>query len=158
RGVRPLPGENLIVIALIGSPLLAFDGISFRFSRGGKLAERTRALTGGGLPVEAVSFSGSADKTPGVDGLTCETLLGIFLLGGDVGVTSLDRAHLVAADAAVNNFRPGELPIESPSIVQANQPDGERPPFFPDNQRGLVLAVRKNLMLGREGVEEALAR
>ena len=29
RGVRPLPGENLIVIALIGSPPLAFDGISF---------------------------------------------------------------------------------------------------------------------------------
>ena len=26
-GVRPLPGENLIVIALIGSPPLAFDGI-----------------------------------------------------------------------------------------------------------------------------------
>jgi len=27
RGVRPLAGENLIVIALIGSPPLAFDGI-----------------------------------------------------------------------------------------------------------------------------------
>jgi hypothetical protein len=133
RGVRPLPGENLIVIALIGSPPLAFDGISFFCSRGGEFTERTLVLTGRCRPIEAVSFPWSADKTPCVDALTCETLLGIFLLRGDVGVTSVDRAHLVAADAAVNNFRAGELPLESPSLVQAHQADGKRPLFFPDD-------------------------
>src|SRR5262249_19780496 len=54
RGVRPLPGENLIVIALIGSPSLAFDGISLLCSRGGEFTERTFALTGRCRPVEAV--------------------------------------------------------------------------------------------------------
>src|SRR5262249_18371191 len=156
RGVRPLPGENLIVIALIGSPPLAFDGISFLCSRGAEFTERTFAFTGRCRPVEAVSFSWSADKTPCVDALTCETLLGIFLLGGDVGFTGADRALLVAADAAVNNFRAGELRIESPSIVQAHQPDGERPAFFPDNQRGLVLAVRNDLILGPKSARKRL--
>jgi hypothetical protein len=41
-----LPGENLIVIALIGSPSLAFDGISLLCSRGGEFTERTPVLTG----------------------------------------------------------------------------------------------------------------
>src|SRR6516225_6576752 len=67
RGVRPLPGENLIVIALIGSPPLAFDGISLLCSRGGEFTERTLVLAGRCRPVEAVSFSWSADKTPCVD-------------------------------------------------------------------------------------------
>src|SRR5262245_51225332 len=158
RGVRPLPGENLIVIALIRSPPLAFDGISLLCGRGGEFTERTPVLTGRCRPVEAVSFSWSADKTPCVDALTCETLLGIFLLCGDVDATGVDRAHLVAADAAVNKFRAGELRIESPSIVRAHQPDGERPAFFPDNQHGLVLAVLNDLMLGPEGGEETPAR
>src|SRR5215467_14788321 len=61
------------------------------------------------------------------------------------------------ATSAVNNFRAGELRIESPSIVQAHQPDGERPAFFPDNQRGLVLAVRNDLILGLEVGEETPA-
>src|SRR5215471_16267153 len=157
RGVRPLLGENLIVIALIGSPPLAFDGISFLCSRGAEFTERTFAFTGRCRPVEAVSFPWSADKTPCVDALTCETLLGIFFLAGDVGFTGVDRALLVAADAAVNNFRAGELRIESPSIVQAHQPDGERPAFSPDNQRGLVLAVPNDLILGLEVGEETPA-
>src|SRR6516225_7186016 len=63
RGVRPLPGENLIVIALIGSPPLAFDGISLLCSRGGEFTERAPVLTGRCRPVEAVSFSWSADET-----------------------------------------------------------------------------------------------
>src|SRR5262249_15069534 len=154
---RPLPGENLIVIALIRSPPLAFDGISLLYSRGGEFTQRTVGFTGLYGPVEAVSFSWSADKTPRVDALTCETLLGIFLLGGDVDATGVDRAHLVAADAAVNNFRAGELHIESPSIVEARQPDGKRPAFFPDNQHGLVLAIRNDLILGLEVGEETLA-
>ena len=33
----------------------------------------------------------------------------------------------------------------------------ERPAFFPDNQHGLVLAVRNDLMLGLEGGEETPA-
>jgi hypothetical protein len=36
----------------------------------------------------------------------------------------------------------GGLPIESPSIVQAHKPDGERPVFFADERHSLVLAVR----------------
>src|SRR5262249_3774022 len=158
RGVRPLPGENLIVIALIGSPPLAFDGISLLCGGCGEFTERTLVLTGRPRPVKAVSFSGLADKTPRVDALTCETLLGIFLLGGNVDATSVDRAHFVAADAAVNNFRAGELRIESPSVVQAHESDGERPAFFTDNQHGLVLAVGKNLIFGAEGCEETAAR
>src|SRR6516165_117847 len=118
-------------------PTRAFDGISLLGSRGGEFTERTLVLTGRGRPVETVSFAWSADKTPCVDALTCETLFGIFLLGGDVEATGVDRAHLVAADAAVNNFRAGELRIESPSIVQAHQPDGKREPFFSDNQHRL---------------------
>src|SRR5262249_9711642 len=158
RRVRPLPGENLIVIALIGSPTLAFDGISLLCSRGGKFTERTLVLTGRCRPVEAGSFFRSADKTPRVDALTCKTLLRIFLLGGDVDATGVDRAHLVAADAAVNDFRAGALCIEAPSVVQAHQPDGERQTFFPDNQHGLVLAVGKALIPGAEGCEETAAR
>src|SRR5215468_8025598 len=157
RGVRPLPGENLIVIAPIGSPSLAFDGISLLCSRGAEFTERTLVFTGWCRPVEAVSFSWSADKTPCVDALACETLLGIFLLGSDVDATGVDRAHLVAADAAVNHFRARELRIESPSIVQAHQPDGERPAFFPNNQHGLVLAARNDLILGAEVGEETPA-
>src|SRR5262249_26356110 len=103
-GVRPLSGENLIVIALIGSPPLAFDGISLLCSRGGEFTERTLVFTRRSRPVKAVSFPRLADKTPRVDALTCETLVGIFLLGGDVDATGVDRAHLVAADAAVKNF------------------------------------------------------
>src|SRR5262249_1615254 len=79
RGVRPLPGENLIVIALIGSPPLAFDGISFLCSRGAEFTERTFAFTRRGRPVEAVSFSWSCYKTPAVDALTSETMPGIVL-------------------------------------------------------------------------------
>src|SRR5262245_19750460 len=71
RGARPLSGENLIVIALIGSPPLAFDGISLLCSRGSEFTERTRVLTGRSRPVKAVSSSWSADKTPCVDALTC---------------------------------------------------------------------------------------
>src|SRR5262249_60832475 len=71
RCVRPLPGENLIVIALIRSPPLAFDGISLLCSRGGEFTERTGVLTGRCRPVKAVFFSWSADKTPCVDALTC---------------------------------------------------------------------------------------
>src|SRR5215468_5777267 len=119
RGVRPLPGENLIVVALIGSPPLAFEGISLLCSRGGGFTEWTRVLTGRCRPVEAIFFSRSADKTPREDALTCETFLSIFLLGGDVDATGVDRAHLVAADAAIKKFRAGELRIEPPSIVQA---------------------------------------
>src|SRR5262249_46896794 len=157
-GVRPLPGENLIVIALVWSPPLAFDGISLLCSGCGEFTERTLVLTERSRPVEAVFFSWSADKTPRVDALTCKTLFGIFLLGGDVDATGVDRAHFVAADAAVNDFRACELRIESPSVVQAHQPDGERPAFFTDNQHGLVLAVGKNLIFGAEGCEETAAR
>src|SRR5262249_22739820 len=127
-------------------------------SRGGEFTERAPVLTGRCRPVEAVPFSWLADKTPCVDALTCETLLGVFLLGGDVDAAGVDRAHLVTADATENNFRARELRIESPSIVQAQQPDGERPAFFPDNQCGLVLAVRNDLMLGLEVGEEPLAQ
>src|SRR5262249_50136980 len=49
-----------------------------------------------------------------------DELLGIFLLGGDVGATGVDRAHLVAADAAAEQFRAGELRIASASVVQAS--------------------------------------
>src|SRR5262249_8437606 len=106
RGVRPLPGENLIVIALIGSPPLAFDGISFLCSRGAEFTERTFAFTRRCRPVEAVSFSWSADKTPCVDALTCETLLGIFLLGSDVGAPAADRPLLLPAHPPLNPFPP----------------------------------------------------
>src|SRR5262249_3578959 len=74
RGVRPLPGENLIVIALIRSPPLAFDGISFLRSSGGEFTERTPVLTGRCRPVGAVSFSWSTDKTPRPHPLTSATL------------------------------------------------------------------------------------
>src|SRR5262245_66420605 len=82
RGVRSLPGEKLIVIALIGSPPLAFDGISLLCSRGGEFTERTGVLTGRCRPVKAVSLSLSSSRviTPRVDVLTSETLLCIFLL------------------------------------------------------------------------------
>src|SRR5262245_46570723 len=60
RGVRPLSGEDLIVIALIGSPPLAFDGISLLRSRGGEFTERTGVLTRRCRPVKAVFFSWSA--------------------------------------------------------------------------------------------------
>src|SRR5262249_37597825 len=88
-GVRALPGENLIVIALIRSPPRAFDGISLLRSRGGELTERTLVLTGLCWPVEAVSFSWSTDKTAREDALICEPLLGILLLGGDVDATGV---------------------------------------------------------------------
>src|SRR5262249_27844891 len=128
-GVRPLSGENLIVIALIGSPPFALDGISLLRSGGGELTERTLVLTARRPLVEVVFFFRSADKTPCIPSFACNTLLGIFLLGGDVDATGVDRAHLVATDAAVNNFRAGALRIEAPSIVQAHQPDGEWPAF-----------------------------
>ena len=124
---------------------------------GGELAQRTLVLTGLCWPVEAVSFAWLADKTPCVDAFTCETLLSIFLLGGDVDATDVDRALLVAADAALNELPAGGLRIKSPSIVQAHQPDGERPVFLSDEHYSLIIAVWNDLMIGSEGVEEASA-
>jgi hypothetical protein len=77
-----------------------------------------------------VRFAPKADNQADISGCSLCANSGLVqrskrLLGGDVGATGIDGAHLVAADAAVNNFRAGEPCTEWPCIVQAHQPDGE---------------------------------
>jgi hypothetical protein len=79
-------------------------------SSGGEPTQRTLVLTGRCWPGEAISFAWSADQTHCVDALTGETLLSIFVLGGDVDTTDVDRALLVAADAALNKLRRAVCP------------------------------------------------
>ena len=73
-------------------------------------------------------------------------------MGGRIGCA---RAAL-SLPTSVGRCRRGGLRIKSPSIVQAHQPDGERPVFLSDDITAII-AVWNDLMLGSEGVEEASA-
>ena len=64
-------------------------------------------------------------------------------MGGRIGCA---RAAL-SLPTSVGRCRRGGLRIKSPSIVQAHQPDGERPVFLSDEHYSLIIAVWNDLML-----------
>src|SRR4029077_7347645 len=101
--VRPLPGEHLVVVAVIGLALLA-RAITLGRSAGAKVAARTLVFAGLRRPVEAVLLAGLADDALRVDAVAGDAFVSVFLLRVDKGECGLDRAQLVAADAAEENF------------------------------------------------------
>src|SRR5262249_41371504 len=125
---------------------------------GGKVAERAFVLAGLRRPVEAVLLAGLADDALGIDAVAADAFLGVFLLRIDIGQRGLDRAQVVAADAAEQDFVAAGRGVELPAAVLAHQRDRERPVLVADDELGLVSALRHHPVLGIVGVEHALAR
>src|SRR6202008_3577630 len=104
RGARALPGQDPIVIAVIGLRLAA-GLVAFRGRVGGKLPERTVVVVR--RPIEAVLFAGTGDDPLRIDAHTVAAILiGIFVLCVDKSEAGLDRVELIAPDAAVEDFPP----------------------------------------------------
>src|SRR5262249_46915799 len=124
RCARTLPGEDLVVVAVVRDALLA-GVISFRRGVSGKLAEWALVLAGLRRPVEAVLLAGATDDALRIDAVAAKSLLGVFLLGVDVGEDGLDRPELVAANAAIENLVATGGGVELPAAVRAHQRDRE---------------------------------
>src|SRR5207248_9175625 len=126
RRSRALPGQHLVVIAVIRHRLLA-DAITLRRSGGSELAQWAVLLLGLRRPVKPVLLPGGADDALRINAILGEAFVGIFLLRVDIGEGSLDGAQLVAADAAIENLLAAGRGIEAPAVVLAHERDRERP-------------------------------
>src|SRR5262249_43431326 len=149
--------KNLIVVAVIGSALLA-DAIALRGGTRGELAEWALVLAGLRRPVEAVLLARLADNALCVNAIAGDAPVGIFLLRVDIGETGLDRAQLIAADAAIKDLLPSGRGIEPPGAILAHERDREWPIFPAEHQRGLVRTLHHHLMLVIVSLDNATAR
>src|SRR5262249_46304731 len=114
--VRSLPGEHLVVVAVIGRALLA-GAIALRGGAGGELAQRALVRAGLRRPIKTVLLARPADDALRIDSIAANAPLGIFLLGVDISETGLDRVQFVAADAAIEDLLAAGRGIEPPGAV-----------------------------------------
>src|SRR5262249_19641837 len=140
RRPRPLPGENLVVVAVIGLALEA-GAIALCRRAGGKVAQRAFIPAGLRRPVEAVLLSRPADDALRVDSVASDSLLCIFVLRVDIGEAGLNGPQLVAADAAKKNFFASGRGVELPRALLAHERNGKREIVLPDDQDGLAVAL-----------------
>src|SRR5262249_30371363 len=145
--VRSLPGENFVVVAVIGRALLA-DAIALRGGTSCELAERALVRVGLRRPIETVLLARPADDVLCVHSIAGNAPFRIFLLRVDIGETGLDRAQLVAANAAIKDLLAAGRGVEPPGAILADERDRKRPILPADDQRGLVRTLHHQLMLG----------
>src|SRR5205823_5191741 len=83
----------------------------------------------GRWPVESVVIARIADQLRGVHALPCDLLeqVEVVLLSVDVGETGADRADLVAADSAVDDFLRSSRRVEPPTAIGLHYRNGQWP-------------------------------
>src|SRR5262249_14640725 len=106
----------------------------------------------------AVLLARLADNALCVDAIAGDAPVGIFLLRVDIGETGLDRAQLIAADAAIKDLIAAGCGIEAPGAVLAHEWDREWPIFAAKDQHGLVRTLHHHLMLVVVSLDNAIAR
>ena len=97
-------------------------GLPVPFGRraGDERPQRAQGLTRGRFPVQAVTFSFLAFELLGVfqELIGVAVQDGILLLGIHDGQTGLDRAELILADPAAEDFLPALFRLEEPAACR----------------------------------------
>src|SRR5262249_6762175 len=125
---------------------------------GDELAERAWLLPLRGRPVEPVLLAWLTDDALGIDAdAGAMILLGVFVLGVDVGKTGLNRVELVTPDAAEEYFLATGGGVEPPHVILADEGDWERKILRPDHHDRPVVAFLGDLVLRVIGIQKFLA-
>src|SRR4051795_7563447 len=116
RRVRPLPGQDAEVVAVVGRARL--PALEVVAGLGDEGPERARRFALGGRPVETVPLVARARDALRVlqHPVAGTVLAGVLALRLDEGTHDLDRGELVATDAAVRDLLGTGGGIEAPAF------------------------------------------